>query len=120
LPFDHVYNPSATAPTVVLYADIETEAFKSFHTTLKTLAKEDSIRYILRYRPSQTRQSKDKSLFVAGYGVELMLKRTDYIVIDDREVETGSSPHTDLNLPQTPHLNPPMPKQKTPPTKYPS
>jgi UDP-glucose:glycoprotein glucosyltransferase len=64
-----------------------------FHSALKSLAAQGVVRYILRYRPvtgfSLTRPLKDKPLFVAGYGVELMLKRTDYIVIDDREVETG-------------------------------
>jgi UDP-glucose:glycoprotein glucosyltransferase len=90
-----VYNPSAEAETVVLYADIQTEIFKDFHTELKNLADQGIVRYILRYRPvtgfSPTRPLKDKPLFVAGYGVELMLKKTDYIVIDDREVETGIS-----------------------------
>ena len=79
----------------MLYADIQNELFREFHTTLKKLADEGIVRYILRYRPvkghSPSRPLKDKRLFVSGYGVELMLKRTDYIVIDDREVETGLS-----------------------------
>ena len=74
---------------MVLYADIQTEAFKDFHAILKKLADEGVVRYILRYRPPIV--SKDKPLFTSGYGVELMLKRTDYIVIDDREVESGNS-----------------------------
>ena len=90
LPFDHVYNPAVKAEAVVLYADIQTELFKEFHHILKTLANQGIVRYILRYRPTHT-ASSDKPLFVSGYGVELMLKRTDYIVIDDREVETGTS-----------------------------
>jgi UDP-glucose:glycoprotein glucosyltransferase len=77
------------AETVVLYADIRSTLFKEFHHILKTLADQGMVRYILRYRPAST-VSSDKPLFVSGYGVELMLKRTDYIVIDDREVETGT------------------------------
>jgi len=77
------------AETVVLYADIETDIFKEFHHILKTLADQGVVRYILRYRPAST-TSSEHPLFVSGYGVELMLKRTDYIVIDDREVETGN------------------------------
>ena len=95
LPFDHVYNPTTEAESAVLYADIQNEIFKDFHSVLKKAAEDGVIRYILRYRPvtgfSMTRPLKDKPLFVAGYGVELMLKKTDYIVIDDREVEAGTS-----------------------------
>jgi UDP-glucose:glycoprotein glucosyltransferase len=93
LPFGHVYNPSALAEVAVLYADIQADTFNDFHSILKKLADEGIVQYILRYRPatnSATLSLKDKPLFVAGYGVELMLKRTDYIVIDDREVETGN------------------------------
>jgi UDP-glucose:glycoprotein glucosyltransferase len=92
LPFDHVYNPSAQAQTVVMYTDIENELFKAFHTTLKKLAEEGVVKYILRYKPAAISVNEEKPLFVSGYGVELMLKKTDYIVIDDREVETGISP----------------------------
>jgi UDP-glucose:glycoprotein glucosyltransferase len=99
LPFDHIYNPSVEADTVVLYADIQSNIFKDFHSVLKGLADQGVVRYILRYRPvigfSPTRPLKDKPLHVAGYGVELMLKRTDYIVIDDRDVESGTSSQSD-------------------------
>ena len=92
LPFDHVFNPSVQGETVVLYADILDEPFQAFHATLKRLANEGVVRYILRYRPSiSSEEVGDKPLFVSGYGVELMLKRTDYIVIDDREVDLGTS-----------------------------
>jgi len=93
LPFDHVYNPSSEVDSVVvLYADIQTETFEVFHQELKKLADEGKVRYILRYRPAVSSFSsgnQKKPLFVSGYGVELMLKRTDYIVIDDRDVEAG-------------------------------
>jgi UDP-glucose:glycoprotein glucosyltransferase len=89
LPFDHVYNPDVQAPTVILYGDIQTDSFIPFHIILKALAKEGLVRYILRYRPLPS-QSNNPELVISGYGVELMLKRTDYIVIDDREVEIGS------------------------------
>ena len=41
------------------------------------------IAYRVRYRPSLS--PSNKPLSVSGYGVELALKRTDYIVIDDRD-----------------------------------
>lgn len=89
LPFDHVYNPTVQIEPAVLYTDIKAESFKPFHTALKKLADQGIVRYILRYRPTSAPRSIEKPLFVSGYGVELMLKKTDYIVIDDREVETG-------------------------------
>jgi len=87
---------------VVLYADIQNEIFKEFHSVLKKVAEDSAVRYILRYRPvagySLTRPLKEKPLFVAGYGVELMLKKTDYIVIDDREVETGIQSQSNVDI----------------------
>ena len=87
---------------MVLYADIQNEIFKEFHSVLKKAAEDSAVRYILRYRPvtgySLTRPLKDKPLFVAGYGVELMLKKTDYIVIDDREVETGIQSQSNVDI----------------------
>jgi UDP-glucose:glycoprotein glucosyltransferase len=49
------------------------------------MAKEGQISYRVRYRPPQ--HWIPRPLFVSGYGVELALKRTDYIVIDDRDAE---------------------------------
>lgn len=45
--------------------------------------------YRLRYRRGDGEQS---ALSVSGYGVELALKRTDYIVIDDREAAQDQKP----------------------------
>lgn len=59
--------------------------FKDFHETLSDLAKDGQISYRVRYRPPQ--HWTYRPLFVSGYGVELALKRTDYIVIDDRDAE---------------------------------
>lgn len=59
--------------------------FNEFHQKLSLLAREDQISYRVRYRPSQ--HADLRPLFVSGYGVELALKRTDYIVIDDRDAQ---------------------------------
>ncbi|KAJ5667076.1 hypothetical protein N7507_002940 [Penicillium longicatenatum] len=84
LPFDRVYG-DVSLPPAVLYADISAPMFKEFHETLIDMAKEGQISYRVRYRPPQHWVSRP--LFVPGYGVELALKRTDYIVIDDRDAE---------------------------------
>ena len=59
--------------------------FKEFHQSLSALAKDGVVSYRVRYRPPQ--QWVPRPLFLSGYGVELALKRTDYIVIDDRDAE---------------------------------
>ncbi|KAJ5235324.1 uncharacterized protein N7469_004492 [Penicillium citrinum] len=84
LPFDRVLG-DLSLPPAVLYADVSAPMFKEFHGILSDMAKSGQISYRLRYRPPQHWTSRP--LFVSGYGVELALKRTDYIVIDDRDAE---------------------------------
>ena len=68
-----------------IYADINSPLFGQFHQTISRTARSGQTSYRLRYRPSNSDQCKP--LIISGYGVELALKRTDYIVIDDREAE---------------------------------
>ncbi|PYH97017.1 UDP-glucose:glyco protein glucosyltransferase [Aspergillus ellipticus CBS 707.79] len=84
LPFDRIFGDTSLPPAI-LYADFASPMFKDFHQSLSALAKEGQISYRVRYRPPQHWRSRP--LFVSGYGVELALKRTDYIVIDDRVAE---------------------------------
>ncbi|KAL4785908.1 UDP-glucose:glycoprotein glucosyltransferase-domain-containing protein [Aspergillus varians] len=88
LPFDRILGHHSLPPAV-LYADVASPMFKDFHHTLSALAREGEISYRVRYRPPQHWSSRP--LFVSGYGVELALKRTDYIVIDDRDAEQRDS-----------------------------
>jgi len=82
LQFDRILgNP--TAPASILYADITSPTFGKFHKTLVKTAREGKTSYRIRHRKGLSAESKP--LLVPGYGVELALKRTDYIVIDDRE-----------------------------------
>ncbi|TPX12781.1 uncharacterized protein E0L32_000958 [Thyridium curvatum] len=82
LPFD---NKLGHGPEHVLYADITSPEFGKFHKTLAGKARRGKIAYKLRHRPSST--LVQEPLPVSGYGVELALKRTDYIVIDDRDAD---------------------------------
>jgi UDP-glucose:glycoprotein glucosyltransferase len=83
LPFDYVLgNP--TGPHSILYADITSSSFGQFHKTLVKTAREGKTSYRLRHRRAIDSGSS-KPLMISGYGVELALKRTDYIVIDDRK-----------------------------------
>ena len=69
----------------MLYADITSPEFRKFHKVIRNSAKQGKSSYRLRYKPSLLH--KKEPLVVSGYGVELALKRTDYIVIDDRQAD---------------------------------
>ncbi|KAJ4403755.1 killer toxin resistant protein [Didymella pomorum] len=84
LPFDRILGNSSALPTI-LYADITAPRFKKFHKTVSRTAKEGKTSYRIRHRPSPWAPSTP--LVVNGYGVALQLKRTDYIVIDDRQAQ---------------------------------
>ncbi|KAH6643992.1 UDP-glucose:glycoprotein glucosyltransferas-like protein [Boeremia exigua] len=82
LPFDRILGNSSALPTIV-YADITAPRFKKFHKTVSRTAKEGKTSYRVRHKPSL--KGPKTPLVVNGYGVALQLKRTDYIVIDDRQ-----------------------------------
>ncbi|KAF4554549.1 Glucosyltransferase-like protein [Elsinoe fawcettii] len=82
LPFDRVLGSDQSA-TSILYADITSPAFRRFHKTISVTAKSGKTSYRVRHKPPTT--GVRRPLSVSGYGVELALKRTDYIVIDDRQ-----------------------------------
>lgn len=79
LPFDRVLG---TGREAILYADPTSKTFGAFHKALSKAAADGSLSYRIRYRRTQT--MPNTTLPMSGYGVELALKRTDYIVIDDR------------------------------------
>ncbi|KAH8661541.1 UDP-glucose:glycoprotein glucosyltransferase-domain-containing protein [Tricladium varicosporioides] len=88
LQFDRVLG-NLSAPASILYADILSPTFGQFHKTLTKTAREGKTSYRIRHKKAASHNSKP--LIVPGYGVELALKRTDYIVIDDREDEENKS-----------------------------
>lgn len=88
-----------SAPASILYADITSPEFNQFHKKLIQKAQKQEISYRIRHRKPNVKESKP--LVIGGYGVELALKRTDYIVIDDREAEAqlqGESVKTEVVL----------------------
>ncbi|ODQ63682.1 hypothetical protein NADFUDRAFT_28763 [Nadsonia fulvescens var. elongata DSM 6958] len=86
--FDHILGDNNNAPLVVLYADIKSRTFPVFHRHLKSSAQANKIRYIIRYKPSSSNGIESKLVSLSGYGVELAMKKNDYIVIDDRNAKT--------------------------------
>ena len=80
LPFDRT---RGTGRVAIMYGDIMSPTFASSYKALSEMAREQGLAYRLRYKRSAS--VNQSPLPVSGYGVELALKRTDYIVIDDRE-----------------------------------
>lgn len=79
--FDHVYPGSENnSLTAILYAQIGTEEFKSFHDHLRIEADKGKIKYVLRHF---VRKSSNRKMRLSGYGVELHLKSTEYKSQDD-------------------------------------
>lgn len=85
LPFDRLLGSSTSSMDSILYADITSPSFSKLHQRLSQTAQGGRGSYRLRYKPSNT--YRPQPLTVSGYGIELALKRTDYIVIDDRQAE---------------------------------
>jgi UDP-glucose:glycoprotein glucosyltransferase len=87
MPFDRVLGPDAPRPPSVVYADITSPNFRAFHKSVAQSARDGRTTYRIRHKPPKATTASP--LMVNGYGVELALKRTDYIVIDDRQKEEG-------------------------------
>lgn len=84
LTFDHIFTSSSSeAETAILYGDVMSTAFSDLHNILYKAAQEDKITYIIRYKPGS---NVNDTVVLSGYGIELALKNTDYLVIDDRDV----------------------------------
>lgn len=93
LPFDRIYGENSNSPLLVLYGDIESEFFRNLLKNMLLSAKSGKLRFIWRYISSKDEIDRPFET-LAGYGIDLSLKRTDYIAIDDRD---GAGPliHTD-------------------------
>lgn len=93
---DRVFGASSDAPTAVLYADVLSDTFPTFHESLMASAETGKIKYVLRYKPSASLPADRETL--SGYGVEVNLKRTDYLVVDDRKKPAKGGEQTALTL----------------------
>ncbi|CAG8633054.1 10485_t:CDS:10, partial [Funneliformis mosseae] len=104
LPFDHVLlsNEETISPSIILYADVFSPNFASFHQFVSELVSNDEAKYILRYKPPK---GKRDNLYLTGYGVELALKNTDYISIDDRKVGTDDHDEGESETESNPESN---------------
>jgi UDP-glucose:glycoprotein glucosyltransferase len=92
---EHLFcNPCKGVPQVNVYTSSVNPTFIAFHRYLSNSINDHgtgTVLYSLRYKPFSDPHSISP-LYLTGYGVELALKNTDYMVIDDR-----SSAPTDNN-----------------------
>jgi UDP-glucose:glycoprotein glucosyltransferase len=89
MPFDRTLGAVPSSLPSILYTDITSPSFRKFHKSLSQSAKDGKTTYRIRHKPSTNQPQKE--LGINGYGIALDLKRTDYIVIDDREAQ-GEKP----------------------------
>lgn len=97
-PTDHVIGTGDK--WVVVYADFDHPDFAEWHASLLEIAFSGEISYVLRHRTPVSQKEADPVSKVAGYGVSANIKRTDYLVVDDRSTESEqlkidlSAPHS--------------------------
>uniref|UniRef100_A0A0C9QWY6 UGGT1_0 protein n=2 Tax=Fopius arisanus TaxID=64838 RepID=A0A0C9QWY6_9HYME len=72
---------------VILYGQIGSVGFSDFHLKLKSLADAKEISYILRH---YVKDRPKHHLRLAGYGVELQMKSTEYKATDDSDIKDNS------------------------------
>ncbi|XP_054642539.1 UDP-glucose:glycoprotein glucosyltransferase 2 isoform X2 [Dunckerocampus dactyliophorus] len=87
---DHIY-PRANktdVPVAILYAEIGTKKFSTFHTVLSEKAHGGALTYVLRHFVAKPKQQK---MLLSGYGVELAIKSTEYKAVDDTKVKDSKT-----------------------------
>lgn len=86
LDFDRIIGENENAPMYVLYSTPDSREFPSMFNNLYQSAQSGKIRFIWRYIPEKA--AKPETL--SGYGVEMSLKNTDYLAVDDNDIKSTS------------------------------
>lgn len=89
---DHTFAADSAAPgaTAIFYADGQTLLSPrdlELHTILRAAARDGQIEYILRWALPPESSGAVK---LSGYGASLDLKKVDYLVVDDRVIESDA------------------------------
>ncbi|XP_030613606.1 UDP-glucose:glycoprotein glucosyltransferase 2 isoform X4 [Archocentrus centrarchus] len=87
---DHAYPGinKTDVPVVILYAEIGTKKFTSFHKVLSEKAEQGMLTYVLRHFVANPKPQK---MLLSGYGVELAIKSTEYKAVDDTKVKDSKT-----------------------------
>ncbi|EPS45799.1 hypothetical protein H072_149 [Dactylellina haptotyla CBS 200.50] len=89
--FDRSSTDDVRKGLVIFYIDVLHKDFPKAYAEMVEAAEKAGIAYKIRYRPSPSLQNP-KPVALSGYGVSLVLKKTDYMVIDDRDAKEGEDP----------------------------
>uniref|UniRef100_A0A671W0T8 UDP-glucose glycoprotein glucosyltransferase 2 n=1 Tax=Sparus aurata TaxID=8175 RepID=A0A671W0T8_SPAAU len=83
---DHTYPGvnKTDVPVVILYAEIGTKKFTTFHKVLSEKAQDGTLIYVLRHFLAVS--SDPQKMLLSGYAVELAIKSTEYKAVDDTKV----------------------------------
>eukprot|EP00730_Choanoeca_flexa_P004165 TRINITY_DN11618_c0_g3_i3.p1 TRINITY_DN11618_c0_g3~~TRINITY_DN11618_c0_g3_i3.p1 ORF type:complete len:303 (+),score=76.49 TRINITY_DN11618_c0_g3_i3:344-1252(+) len=95
LDVDHFYpNPTTAGPSAVVFASIGSPTFARWHKAIAQYHVDGKLQYIIRH------YIKDRAslgpLLLSGWGVELSIKKTEYIATDDSSVADNSSAVSEL------------------------
>nr|XP_012149315.1 PREDICTED: UDP-glucose:glycoprotein glucosyltransferase isoform X2 [Megachile rotundata] len=91
---DHRYHTSQQSEKVIiLYGQVGTPQFSSFHNALKHLAETKGISYILRH---YLKDREGKNVRLSGYGVELQMKSTEYKATDDSDIKDNADKDSEM------------------------
>uniref|UniRef100_A0A8C5IBS0 UDP-glucose ceramide glucosyltransferase-like 1 n=1 Tax=Gouania willdenowi TaxID=441366 RepID=A0A8C5IBS0_GOUWI len=87
---DHTYPGlnKSEVPVVILYAEIGTKKFTTFHKVLSEKAEQGKLTYVLRHFVADP---KPRDMLLSGYGVELAIKSTEYKAVDDTKVKDANT-----------------------------
>ncbi|WAR62210.1 hypothetical protein PtB15_14B305 [Puccinia triticina] len=98
LPFDHQQGQASgktRLPTVILYASPDPRSFCPFHQVLHKASTTIPAKaaYIFRWiiPSAPTAASKSSASLLSGWGASLDIKKSEYLTLDDRPVESASS-----------------------------
>lgn len=97
LPFDHIFPsrdiPASHSPAILYLAELSKTEGDLVAYLKSHAAQTENFRFIVRYRPPLAKKDDRVKArnSLKGYGVEMVLKKTDYLTVDDRETEKSSS-----------------------------
>lgn len=97
LPFDHIFPvpsiPTSQTPAVLYLAELSKAEGDLLGYLKYHAARTEDFRFIVRYRPPHRHSDNEvpKPNSLKGYGVGMVLKKTDYLSIDDRPTDGHES-----------------------------
>ncbi|KAI7940320.1 hypothetical protein MJO28_013972 [Puccinia striiformis f. sp. tritici] len=105
IPFDHQHGQASgnsRVPRVILYASSDPSSFCPLHQVLYKASTKlpSTATHIFRWKipsgPLKTSSKSQSASLLSGWGASLDIKKSEYLTLDDRPVESSSSDDTQL------------------------